>query len=260
MGAESDGTCNICHRCSFSAALLVQRCSLHGLSQGHASAQQQGAHLKQIKNAKMSPCAVGMVAIMQAHFNISMSFLEPQNYTQLLVDRGITQAQVLRYLRTALASPSDSCCAAQCCFNQLLLCDCEPSVVEVCTSAYRPGRPGIHNPCTIPPTWSDACSLPSLPGWIVLQYKVQACMCSSKFLAEMLFASNSLCAGCCEVCWCGQGLLLPHVCAAGQILWYQTLLRGYLPNQHLLPSKHSSSMHRIHCVASCAGQVTHTEC
>jgi hypothetical protein len=69
---------------------------------------------------------------MQAHFNISVSFLEPQNYTQLLVDRGITQAQVLRYLRTALASPSDSCCAAQCCFNQLLLCDCEPSVVEVC--------------------------------------------------------------------------------------------------------------------------------
>lgn len=37
VGAESDGTCNICHRCSFSAALLMQRCSLHGLSQGHAS-------------------------------------------------------------------------------------------------------------------------------------------------------------------------------------------------------------------------------
>lgn len=71
------------------------------------------------------------VLLLQAHLNISVSFLMPQNYTQLLDERGVTQGQVLQYLQAALASPSDSCCAAQCCYNQLLLCDCEPSVVEV---------------------------------------------------------------------------------------------------------------------------------
>lgn len=60
-----------------------------------------------------------------------MPFLVPQNYTALLSEKGVSRAQVLRYLAEALASPSDSCCAAQCCFNQLLLCDCEPSVVQV---------------------------------------------------------------------------------------------------------------------------------
>jgi hypothetical protein len=43
----------------------------------------------------------------------------------------MSQAQVLKYLSEALAGPSDSCCAAQCCFNQLLLCDCEQSVLQV---------------------------------------------------------------------------------------------------------------------------------
>jgi hypothetical protein len=68
---------------------------------------------------------------MQAHFNISVPYLATQNYTQLLHDRAVTRPQVLQYLQEALAHPSNECCAAQCCFNQLLLCDCESSVLQV---------------------------------------------------------------------------------------------------------------------------------
>lgn len=53
--------------------------------------------------------------VLQAYFNITVPFLAPQNYTQLLHDRGYTRSQVLRYMREALAKPSNACCAAQCC-------------------------------------------------------------------------------------------------------------------------------------------------
>lgn len=72
-----------------------------------------------------------LLACLQAYFNISVPYLAPKNYTQLLHDRGMTKPQVLRYLQEALANPSNDCCAAQCCFNQLLLCDCETSVLQV---------------------------------------------------------------------------------------------------------------------------------
>lgn len=70
---------------------------------------------------------------MQSHFfNLTGPYMGPANYTQLLTEQGVSQAQVLQYLKEALASPSDNCCAALCCFNQLLLCDCEPPVLQVC--------------------------------------------------------------------------------------------------------------------------------
>jgi len=39
-----------------------------------------------------------------------VNLIKPQNYTQLLADRNISLAQVVQYLRKALASPTDSCC------------------------------------------------------------------------------------------------------------------------------------------------------
>lgn len=62
----------------------------------------------------------------------TLPYLAPANYTQLVLDRGVSRQQVVRTLKQALARPSKECCAAQCCFNQRLLCDCEPSVVQVC--------------------------------------------------------------------------------------------------------------------------------
>lgn len=77
----------------------------------------------------MPACLPGLPV--QAYFNITVPFLAPQNYTQLLTDRGVTRAQVIQYLNQALAAPSPRCCSASCCFNQLLMCDCEPSVLQV---------------------------------------------------------------------------------------------------------------------------------
>lgn len=46
----------------------------------------------------------------QMHFNITVDIIKPQNYSQILIDRNISRAQVVDYLRRTLARPSGSCC------------------------------------------------------------------------------------------------------------------------------------------------------
>jgi hypothetical protein len=54
-----------------------------------------------------------------------------QNYTALLAAQGVTREAAIAYMRQVLARPSASCCTAHCRFQQQLLCDCEPTVLDV---------------------------------------------------------------------------------------------------------------------------------
>jgi translation initiation factor 2B subunit (eIF-2B alpha/beta/delta family) len=54
-----------------------------------------------------------------------------QNYTALLAAQGVSREAANAYMRLVLARPSASCCTAHCRFQQQLLCDCEPTVLDV---------------------------------------------------------------------------------------------------------------------------------
>jgi hypothetical protein len=54
-----------------------------------------------------------------------------QNYTALLAAQGVLREAAIAYMRQVLARPSASCCTAHCRFQQQLLCDCEPTVLDV---------------------------------------------------------------------------------------------------------------------------------
>uniref|UniRef100_A0A383VBX0 Uncharacterized protein n=1 Tax=Tetradesmus obliquus TaxID=3088 RepID=A0A383VBX0_TETOB len=77
-----------------------------------------------------SSCAVE-IATAQKRFNISVDVIAPQNYTALLAAQGVSRDAAIAYMRQVLARPSASCCSAHCRFQQQLLCDCEPTVLDV---------------------------------------------------------------------------------------------------------------------------------
>eukprot|EP00877_Chromochloris_zofingiensis_P008839 jgi/Chrzof1/4208/Cz14g03050.t1 len=69
--------------------------------------------------ALFSSCSLE-IANAQAYFNVSLDPVTPQNYTHLLNEKGVSRAQVARYISTHLAAPSPQCCKVACNFDHLV--------------------------------------------------------------------------------------------------------------------------------------------